>query len=146
MVDRDSVSPLPKLPTSARVPCLKVVGKLECLNGYVFEAVLQDLDGSDSVSEPVRPAFVVKVVNVSQLSYDEYRNTLEELVKEYKTYYLLALAKQSGRFNNVIQKFTPTCYGLYLTKGGSGDVFALVMEHVGDVELAEYTTWSGSNK
>ncbi|KAL5531822.1 hypothetical protein ACEPAF_5385 [Sanghuangporus sanghuang] len=146
LLDRDSVSPFPKLPTSGRVPCLKVISKLESLNEFILEAVLQGSDGSDSVSMAVGPTFIVKVVDVSQLSFEKYRNSLEELVKEYKTYYLLALAKRFGRYTNIIQKLTPTCYGLYFDRGRSTDVFTLVIECVGDVGLSEYMSWSGSDK
>ncbi|KAL5483038.1 hypothetical protein ACEPAI_8267 [Sanghuangporus weigelae] len=121
LLDRDSVSPFPRLPTSGQVPCLKVISTLECLNGFILEAVLQGSDGSDSKS-------------------------LEELVKEYKTYHLLALAKRSGRYTNIIQKFTPACHGLYFDRGRSTDVFALVIECVGGVNLAEYMSWSESDK
>ncbi|KAL5512500.1 hypothetical protein ACEPAG_3153 [Sanghuangporus baumii] len=146
LLDRDSVSPFPKLSTSGRVPCLKVISTLECLNGLILEAVLQGSNDSDSVSEAVGSTFIVKVVDVSQLSYEKYRNSLEELVKEYKTYYLLAIAKRSGRYTNIIQKFTPTCYGLYFDRAQSTDLFALVIECVGDVDLAEYMSWSESDK
>ncbi|KAL5534940.1 hypothetical protein ACEPAF_3030 [Sanghuangporus sanghuang] len=141
-LERDSGVPFPNLP-STQIPCLKVVSYHDGVNGITYEAVLQNPDGSYNAD---KPNFVIKTVDASQMEYEKYRNSFEELVTEYKTYYLLALAKRAGKFNDVIEKFTPTCYGLYQGKSGFKGVFALVIDHVGVVDLNQYRYWSGSDK
>ena len=46
----------------------------------------------------------------------EYKNVMIELMKEYKSYYVLELDKQSDRFSDVIRHITSTCYELYKVK------------------------------
>ncbi|KAL5480263.1 hypothetical protein ACEPAI_1533 [Sanghuangporus weigelae] len=142
-LERDSGVPFPNYLSSAQMPCLKVLGYHYNINGITYEAVLQNPDGSYNADEP---NFIIKTVDASQMEYEKYRNSFEELLSEYETYYPLALAKRAGRFNDVIEKFTPTCYGLYQGKSGFKGVFALVIEHVGVVDLKQYRYWSESNK
>ncbi|KAL5534853.1 hypothetical protein ACEPAG_1318 [Sanghuangporus baumii] len=122
--------------------CLKVLRYHDSLNGITYEAVLQNSDSSYAD----RPNFVIKTVDASQMEYGKYRNSFKELVTEYETYYLLELAKGAGEFNEVIEKFTPTCYGPYQGKSGFKGVFALVIDHVGVVDLNQYQYWSESDK
>ncbi|KAL5495882.1 hypothetical protein ACEPAI_1346 [Sanghuangporus weigelae] len=140
-LERDSGVPFPNL-SSTQIPCLKVLSYHDGVNGVTYEAVLQNSDGSYAD----KPNFVIKIVDASQMEYGKYRNSFEELVTEYETYYLLALAKRAGKFNDVIEKFAPTCYGLYQSKSGFKGVFASVLDHVGVVDLNQYRYWSGSDK
>ena len=142
-LERDPAVPFPNLSTLAQIPCLKVITYHEAINGITYEAALQNPDGS---FDEDKCDFVIKTIDASQLEYERYRNSFEELVTEYKAYYLLALAKRAGRFDRVIEKFTPTCYGLYQGKRGFKGVFALVVGHVGEVDLTQYRYWSGSDK
>ncbi|KAL5518374.1 hypothetical protein ACEPAH_56 [Sanghuangporus vaninii] len=119
-LERDSGVPFPSL-SSTQIPCPKVLSYHDSVNGFTYEVVLQNPDGSCNAD---KPSFVIKTVDASQMEYEKYRNSFEELVTEYKTYYLLALAKRAGKFNDVIEKFTPTCYGLY--QGKRSDKIAVV--------------------
>ena len=122
---------------------MKVLATHRGINGMTHEAVLQNPDGSYKA----KPDFVIKMIDGSRRDDEKYRNTSKELIQEYEAYYLLALAKRAGKFKSVIEKFTPTCYGLYQGTGRFKSVFALVTSHVGNVERDKtYDLWSGSNK
>ena len=101
----------------------------------VYAATLQH----DESQSPA--TYAVKVITAEMLPLGTYRNIATELVNEYRTYYVLALGKNDGRFRDVIRRTTPACYGLYRARDELGrlqDIFVLVMEYAGEVNL---TLW-----
>ena len=53
----------------------------ETINGITYEMALQNPDGS---FDEDKPDVIIKTVDASQLEYEQYRNSFEELITEHK--------------------------------------------------------------
>ncbi|EJD08004.1 uncharacterized protein FOMMEDRAFT_164784 [Fomitiporia mediterranea MF3/22] len=123
--ERDPRAPFPPLPTSAHLNVLYQVGGATA--GLVYVAELH------SANDCRRQNYIIKVVHHEWQDHDQYFNSPEQLKKEYKSYYLFASAKRAGGYDEVLEKFTVTCYGLFRLRrqGEPQDVFALILDYAG---------------
>ena len=137
---RDANTPFPVLPTTDLVPCLTLVDEITTSSvGGIYKAKLW-APWDTKVSE-----FIIKVVDCRMRSHNEYKNAFLELLKEYENYYVFGQLKRDNVHVDVIERTTPTCYGLYKARK-SVDVFALVIEYAGQVIIDRWKGWELSEK